>query len=199
MQMFPELPLATDAQRQAILDAPRTEEAHRALLASLPFMNAVQVGGIPSAEALPTDVTVVAWNLERCLFPEESAAHLADLAPDVVLLSEMDHGMARTKQRHTTEDMAAAMGMAYAYGVEFFEIGLGGETERPLCEDDFNARGWHGNAILSKVPLDRVTMFRLDDHGHWFTADNGGDPGQPRVGGRNAIAAVLPTAKGRSA
>lgn len=190
------LPRITEAERQAILDAPRSEDAHRALMARLPAMNAVQLGGTPSAEALAAEFTVVAWNMERCLFPEDSAAHLDGLAPDVVLLSEVDHGMARTKQRHTTQQMAAAMGMTYAYGVEFFEMGLGGETELPWCEDTFNALGWHGNAVLSKVPLDRATLFRLDDHGHWFTADNGADPGQPRVGGRNAIAAVLPTAKG---
>lgn len=196
MEMLSELPQITEAQRLAILDAPRTADAHRVLLASLPAMNTVQVGGTPSAEALPTGFNVVAWNMERCLFPEASAAHLDGVAPDVVLLSEMDHGMARTKQRHTTEAMAAALGMTYAYGVEFFEMGLGGETERPYCEDNFNARGWHGNAVLSKVPFDKATMFRLDDHGHWFTPDNGADSGQPRVGGRNAIAAVLPTAKG---
>ena len=104
--------------------------------------------------------------------------------------------MARTKQHHTTEEMATAMGMTHAYGVEFFEMGLGGETELAYCEDDFNDRGWHGNAVLSKVPFDRVTMFRLDDHGHWFTPGDGADPDQPRVGGRNAIAVVLPTVKG---
>jgi endonuclease/exonuclease/phosphatase family metal-dependent hydrolase len=196
MQMRTELPQITEAQRQAILHAPRTADAHRALLASLPAMNAVQVGGTPSATALPADFTVVAWNLERCLFPGASAEHLEGVAPDVVLLSEMDHGMARTKQRHTTADMAAALGMTYAYGVEFFEIGLGGETERAYCEDDFNARGWHGNAVLSKVPFGRATMFRLDDHGHWFSPDHGADPDQPRIGGRNAIAAVLPTVQG---
>lgn len=138
----------------------------------------------------------MAWNLERCLFPEDSAEHLTQHAPDVVLLSEMDHGMARTKQRHTTAAMAEALGMHYAYGVEFYEIGLGGPTERHFCDDDFNALGWHGNAILSKVPFERVTMIRLDDHGHWFSEEAGADPEQPRLGGRMAIAAVVNTQGG---
>ena len=190
------LPPVTEAERQRLLTAPRTVEAHRALMAEVPAMRMVQTGGAAPRTTLSATLSFVAWNVERCLFPEESAAHLADLAPDVVLLSEVDHGMARTKQRHTTADMAAAMGMAYAFGVEFHELDLGGPTERHFCEDDFNARGWHGNGILSRVPFDRVTLIRLDDHGHWFSAEAGADPEQPRLGGRMAIAAVLPTDAG---
>lgn len=196
MQTLPELPLITDAQRARILAAPRTSEAHRSLLAELPAMNAVQTGGTARASHLPSSFTSIAWNLERCLFPQDSAAHMEPLAPDLVLLSEVDHGMARTGQRHTTEEMAHALGMAYAYGVEFHEMDLGGETERAYCTDDFNARGWHGNAILSAVPFERVRLIRLDDHGHWFTPDHGADPGQPRVGGRMAIAAVIAATNG---
>ena len=196
MPIIPELRTVGAADRDRILAAPRTDEAHRALLASLPGMNAVQCGGTANASQLPETFAVVAWNLERCLFPEDSAAHLAGIAPQIVMLSEMDHGMARTKQRHTTADLAEALGMTYAFGVEFFEMDLGGDTERHFCEDDFNARGWHGNAILSAVPFEKVTMIRLDDHGHWFTPDAGGDAGQPRVGGRNAIAGVVPTTIG---
>ncbi len=196
MPALAELQVVSPSERQNIMDAPRTSAAHRTLLAKLAGMNAVQSGGTAQMNALPPEFTVLAWNLERCLFPEDSAAHLADIAPQVVLLSEMDHGMARTKQRHTTEAMARALGMAYAFGVEFFEMDLGGETERNFCDDDFNARGWHGNAILSAVPFDKATMFRLDDHGHWFTVDAGGDAGQPRIGGRNAIAAIVPSETG---
>ncbi|WP_371156921.1 endonuclease/exonuclease/phosphatase family protein [Jannaschia sp. 2305UL9-9] len=196
MTIVEELQPVSPADRDRILAAPRTSEAHRSILASLPAMNAVQCGGQARARELPAAFRVLAWNLERCLFPEDSAAHLSDIAPQILLLSEMDHGMARTKQRHTAADMAQALGMVYAFGVEFFEMDLGGETERPFCDDAFNALGWHGNAILSAVPFDRVAMFRLDDHGHWFTPDAGGDAGQPRVGGRNAIAAVVPTGQG---
>lgn len=191
------LPCVTDTQRRDILTTPRTAEAHRALLASLPAMNALQLGGEASATELPAQFTVAAWNVERCLFPEETASHLKQVAPDIVLLSEVDHGMARTAQRHTTEEMARALGMVHSFGVEFHELDLGGDTERAFCTDDFNERGWHGNAILSSVPFERTALIRLDDHGHWFVPDSGAtDPGQPRVGGRLAIAAVVPTANG---
>ncbi|WP_417240641.1 endonuclease/exonuclease/phosphatase family protein [Celeribacter halophilus] len=191
------LPKVTASQRNALLSAPRTSEAHRAMMADVLAMNAVQLGGEAPQDRLPSEFTVAAWNVERCLFPQDSAEHLAQLSADVVLLSEVDHGMARTGQRHTTEELAEALGMRYAYGVEFFEMDLGGPTERAYCTDDFNALGWHGNAVLSNVPLDKVTLIRLDDHGHWFASNNGAsDPDQPRLGGRMAIAAVLPSTQG---
>ncbi len=187
----------TDADRDRILATPRTADAHRALLAEMPAMNAVQLGGVASGASLPAQFTIAAWNVERCLFPEETALHLAQVAPQIVLLSEVDHGMARTGQRHTTEDMAAQLGMAYAFGVEFHELDLGGVTERAFCSDGFNALGWHGNAILSSVPFERTALIRLDDHGHWFASDIGHvDPEQPRLGGRMAIAGVVATQGG---
>ncbi len=193
MRAVPELAPVTPAQQAAIRAAPPTPQAHRALMAGLPGLNAVQTGGAtPEGRVLPAEFTVLAWNLERCLFPEDSAAHVAPRAPSVILLSEMDHGMARTGQRHTTKAMAAALGMAYAFGVEFYELALGGPVERSFCTDTFNALGWHGNAILSAVPFEAVTMIRLDDAGLWFTEAHG----EPRIGGRNAIAARLPGAAG---
>ncbi|MCT4578209.1 endonuclease/exonuclease/phosphatase family protein [Donghicola sp.] len=190
------LPPATEAQIDAIRIAPRTATAHRVLLADLDCMNAVQVGGQGPSTPLPADPRIIAWNVERCLFPEETAAQVAAHGADVALLSEVDCGMARTQQRHTTADMADALGLHYAFGVEFLELGLGSPTELEFCEDDHNARGWHGNAILSRTPFKRVEMLRLDDHGHWFCPDFGADPGQPRVGGRMALMAVVDTETG---
>lgn len=190
------LPPVTADQRANLLATPRTAAAHRALMAEVPAMSLIQTGGTAPARELPAEISVVAWNLERGLFPKASARHLAPYAPDLVLLSEMDHGMARTSQRHTTADMARELGMAYAFGVEFHELDLGGETERHLCSDDTNALGWHGNAILSSAPFEALRLIRLDDHGHWFSTASGADPDQPRLGGRMAIAAILPTARG---
>ena len=126
------LPPVTPDMRNQITSAPRTAEAHRQLLASIEAMNAVEVGGTASSDELPAEITVLAWNVERCLFPEKTADHIRQIAPQVVLLSEVDNGMARTAQRHTTRDVAEALGMTYAFGVEFHELDLGGPTERPF-------------------------------------------------------------------
>ncbi|WP_291003878.1 endonuclease/exonuclease/phosphatase family protein [Hoeflea sp.] len=191
------LPHVTPDQRQAILAAPRTTEAHRAFMAEIAAMRMVETGGAPSEATVPQIFTVAAWNIERCLFPEKSAALLAAQTPDVVLLSEVDCGMARTAQRHPTAEIAAALGMHYAYGVEFFELGLGGETERPFCVDDHNEAGWHGNAVLSRAAPIATTLIRLDDHGHWYIdGPFSWDRDQPRIGGRMAIATIIPTVAG---
>ncbi|APG48459.1 endonuclease/exonuclease/phosphatase family protein [Phaeobacter porticola] len=196
-RVLDKLPSVTPDMQARIRDAPRNAVTHRALMAEVPAMSALQSGGQGSLETLASSVSVVAWNVERCLFPEDTARHIQPLAPQVVLLSEVDHGMARTSQRHTTEAMATALDMAYVFGVEFHELDLGGATEQAFCTDDFNLFGWHGNAILSTVPFERVTLIRLDDHGHWFSSDEvPADPEQPRLGGRMAIAAVLPTETG---
>jgi len=189
------LPEVTPEQRQRISKAPRTPQAHSALMAEVDAMNVLQVGGKGSLPFLPSGFTVAAWNVERCLFPERSAEHLKPFGPQIVLLSEMDNGMARTGQRDTTAEMAQALGMHFVYGVEFHELGLGGETERKYCADDFNAHGWHGNAILSAAPFERVELIRLDEHGHWFCSERA-DPKQPRIGGRMAVAAIVPTEEG---
>lgn len=178
--------------RAGVTEIVRTIAAHDAAMAARPEMNSIEVGGAPSSTTpLTFPFTVAAWNLERCLFAPESAAHLAATEAPVVLLSEMDNGMARTGQRHPTADVADTLGMQYAYGIEFIELGLGSDTEREFCEDDFNAKGFHGNAMMASVPLNRPFMLRLWGERLWFT-----DGEQPRLGERFAIGAVIETEAG---
>jgi len=191
-KILPELPSVSDQVKQEILQAKRDEENHRLLMGKLEAMHILE-GDLNKADhILPASFPVLSWNLERCLFPEKSAELMSVHKPAVILLSEMDSGMARTKQVNTTRKLAELMGMNYLYGLEFFEMGLGSERELDFCEDDFNQTGWHGNAILTSAPIKEAKLIRLDDHGHWFCSDeNETDAGQPRVGGRLAIAAIL--------
>jgi len=188
-------PLAAPSQadREGYLNLERSEAIHRALIARLPCMNRVEapVGPNPGAR-LAFPLTVAAWNLERCFFVEESAALLGQQRPDILLLSEGDNGMARTGQRHTTREIAERLGMGYAYGVEFLELDLGSPNDRAFCRDWFNAKGFHGNAVLARAALHAPAMIRLDEHGHWFH----GETNQPRIGGRCAIVATLAVGDG---
>ncbi|HEV7320139.1 MAG TPA: endonuclease/exonuclease/phosphatase family protein [Ensifer sp.] len=178
--------------RAGIADIVRTIAAHDAAMAARPELNSVEIGGTPSSTApLAFPFTAAAWNLERCLFAPESAAHLAATQAPVVLLSEMDNGMARTGQRHPTAEVADTLGMQYAYGIEFIELGLGSDTEREFCEDEFNAKGFHGNALMASVPVGQPFMLRLWGERLWFT-----DGEQPRLGERFAIGAVIETEAG---
>ncbi len=187
-----ELTMLCHAERDAIADLPRKVAAHDAHLAALPCMTTVEVGGPAPSTPLTFPLTIAAWNLERCLFPAASAAKIAVTGAQVVLLSEMDNGMARTAQAHTTAEIGAALGMSYAYGVEFIELGLGSETELEFCTDTHNSAGFHGNAILAATLLDRPFLLRLPGQRFWFLS--GGD--QPRLGERMAIGALIQTEAG---
>lgn len=189
----PALAPASAEVRAEAATLPRTIAAHDEKMDRLSFMNAIETGGVATASgplAFPFDVA--AWNLERCLFPEETAGMLQRSQAPVVLVSEMDDGMARTGQRNTTADLAGLLGMTYAYGVEFLELGLGSSTEREFCKDDFNLHGFHGNGLMAAVPLAQPFMLRLEGERLWFI--DGGD--QPRLGERMAIGAVIETEAG---
>ncbi|WP_439601814.1 endonuclease/exonuclease/phosphatase family protein [Devosia sp.] len=170
----------------------RTETNHAEALAGLACLQRVEAPVAGHGEILSFPLTVAAWNLERCYNVEKSAVLLQRQGAELVLLSEVDNGMARTAQRHTSRDIATELGMNYAFGVEFLELELGAEVELAFCEDDFNRHGFHGNALLSKAALQAPVMIRLEPHGHWFTPES---PAR-RVGTRCAIAAGVMTTEG---
>jgi endonuclease/exonuclease/phosphatase family metal-dependent hydrolase len=185
------LPVAALPVRTGLLDLPRTHESHRAAMAALPAMQMVEFRPGPTAGPLAFPFTVGAWNLERCLSPDASAQVLRREGVSVALLSELDQGMARTAQRDTCAALAAPLGLASAYAVEFLELDLGNAVERAFCVDRSNARGFHGNALLAPF-LAHPFLVRLDDHGHWFRAASP----EPRIGGRCAVGGWLRTEGG---
>jgi endonuclease/exonuclease/phosphatase family metal-dependent hydrolase len=175
-----------------VMTLERTEANHAAALASLACLQRVEAPAGPAREALAFPLTIAAWNLERCYAVEASAEMLRREGADIALLSEVDNGMARTGQRHTSRDVADALGMSHAFGVEFLELELGGATELEFCVDDFNRLGFHGNALLARAALQAPVMIRLEAHGHWFRPES---PAH-RIGTRCAIAGAVMTAQG---
>lgn len=161
-------------------------------------------------------IRVASWNIERGLeFEAVKAAFLGDqqffrglqrrgiastkidLAAvlreaaelkqaDVIILNEVDWGLKRTDYRNVARDLATALGMNYAYGVEFVEVDpltTGTETfegEEPakraelvrnIAVDKSRLLGLHGNAILSRFPLENVRIVRFANQGHDWYAD----------------------------
>ena len=180
-------------ERKSFISLEKTAVVHAEKLASLVCLNTVRIGGADAkVQALSFPFTVAAWNLERCLFPEESAAKLRETGAPLILLSEMDLGMARTEQRDPTAIIAGELGMNHAYGVEFLELSLGSEIERSFCKDDFNEKGFHGNALMASVVLKDAFMIRLPGEAVWFNDSNE----QPRIGDRCAVGAIVETEAG---
>lgn len=103
---------------------------------------------------------------------------------DVVILNEVDWGVKRTDYRNIVADLASALRMNYAYGVEFVEvdpIALGTEpfegVETPdkpellksIQVEKARYRGLHGTAILSRYPLTNVRLIPLKFQAHdWY-------------------------------
>jgi endonuclease/exonuclease/phosphatase family metal-dependent hydrolase len=188
----PAFDVPSQEARQAFIALEKHPDIHDATITSLDCMNTVRVGGADLSVPLTFPFPVAAWNLERCLFPLETAAKLKATAAPLVLLSEMDEGMARTGQADPTAIIADELGMTYAYGVEFLELSLGSEIEHSFCSDDFNDKGFHGNALMASAPLSDPFIFRLPGEGRWFKDSNE----QPRVGERCAVGATVETEVG---
>ena len=104
------------------------------LNAEIPEIDPIEVLNTASDAPARNELRVVAWNLERGRHWRDGAKlireHPALKDPDVLLLSEMDLGMARSSNEHTTREMAAALEMNYAYGVEVLELTKGEMTEK---------------------------------------------------------------------
>jgi endonuclease/exonuclease/phosphatase family metal-dependent hydrolase len=167
----------------------------------------------PSVERLGPVVRVGLWNIERGLNFELIRAALTDTREferlagnqrqisaarraaiesqlgnlqdaDVLVLNEADWGMKRTEYRDVARELAAALHMNYAYGVEFVEVDpifdLGTEQiHLPAAEQDARLqldlqvdrelyRGLHGTAILSRYPILSARIVRLPVCYDWY-------------------------------
>ncbi|MDX8455483.1 endonuclease/exonuclease/phosphatase family protein [Mesorhizobium sp. VK9D] len=171
------------SERNAMRDGPRDSATHLRHAAAIPALGEIEIGGKASREGAGESLTVMAWNVERLRHVDAIVETIAGQAPDVVLLSEVDKGMARSGNGHLLSRLADRLGHSFAYGVEFLELGTGNETEQAANGGAENTEGFHGNAITGAVPLLRPFLIRLDAAGAWFLPEHG----QPRIGGRMAL------------
>ncbi len=107
---------------------------------------------------------------------------------DVLVLNELDWGMKRSDYQAVVKQLAGALRMNWAYGVEFVEVDpkiLGtqsfakveNETERKELEDLFSVDktrllGLHGSAILSRYPLRDVKLVPFQYQAYdWYNGE----------------------------
>lgn len=199
----PNLPDSLQAKLDRLLTTPfvsNTASAH--------------VSTLPKSPQLGTFVRVVQWNIERGIEYDAIKAALTDATQfarlidpaayprsgkdrrqilqqvallrqaDVIVLNEVDWGMKRTNYRNVAADLATALHMNYAYGVEFVEvdpISLGTEEFEEVSSEDraklktqitvdkSRYRGLHGTAILSRFPLENVRLQPFEHQPHdWY-------------------------------
>jgi endonuclease/exonuclease/phosphatase family metal-dependent hydrolase len=167
---------------------PATVAAHDDAMAGLPSFRQVETGGVVTTPAPPGPLRVAAWNLERCLYPEATAATLRQHGASLVLLTEMDHGMRRTGQRHPTRDVAALLGHAYGYALEFLELAVMPAPIEFSENAADNLLGFHGNSFTAGLPFRDAAVIRFQPEADWYVAPKGG---QRRIGNRMAVAATF--------
>jgi endonuclease/exonuclease/phosphatase family metal-dependent hydrolase len=108
-------------------------------------------------------VRATAWNIERGLRLDEIIRTLREhpviSQSDVLLLTELDYGMARSGNRFVAREIAEALGMAYAFAPSYINLSKGAGLESRA--EGENAEALHGNAVLSRYPLRRAWSVAL--------------------------------------
>jgi endonuclease/exonuclease/phosphatase family metal-dependent hydrolase len=173
--------------RQAILHQPRENSAFQTAFAAMPALHAIEVREPRQPASIGATARIAFWNAERLKYPAPSAAMLRALDADALILCELDLGMARTGNRHTTADLAQSLDAGFVFGVEFVELGLGDPREQDQHAGEANAAGLHGAGFICRARLDRPALVRLETSGRWFD----GAFRERRVGGRIAMLAEL--------
>ena len=128
-------------------------------------------------------IRATAWNIERgsrlggiirALCEDELMKR-----SDVLLLTELDYGMARSENRHVTREIAAALKMSYAFAPSYINLSKGSGLESGSAGE--NTEALHGNAVLSRWPIARAWSIALP---------NGKDKmrgGEKRLGSQRAV------------
>ncbi len=125
-----------------------------------------EVGAFGPASSPSKDAyRIVGWNLERGIHYDgqldalRNHAHMRDA--DVLLLTETDVGMARSGNRNIARELAAELGMYYAFSPCYLNLAKGSGVEYDV--EGENDLGLHGNAILSRYPMRNVRPVALEN------------------------------------
>jgi endonuclease/exonuclease/phosphatase family metal-dependent hydrolase len=141
----------------------------------------------------PSDsLRAVAWNIERGMQLEGIVRSLQEnpalAGADLLLLSELDWGMARTENRFVAREIAAALQMNYAFAPCYIALTKGAGIEKQAAGE--NTESLHGNALLSRFPIRGV---------HSLALPNGKDKMQgaeKRIGAQRAVIADIEHSSG---
>jgi endonuclease/exonuclease/phosphatase family metal-dependent hydrolase len=132
-------------------------------------------------------IYAVAWNIERGLRLNgiiealRTRPGLADA--DILLLTELDYGMARTQNRFIAREIASSLGMNYVFAPSYINLAKGSGLEAHA--DGENQQALHGNAVLARYPLVRA---------HSLALPNGKDKmrgKEKRLGSQRAVIADM--------
>jgi endonuclease/exonuclease/phosphatase family metal-dependent hydrolase len=132
-------------------------------------------------------IHAAAWNIERGTQLDRIVNALKtdrDLRnADVLLLTELDYGMARTGNRFIAREIAEALDLNYAFAPCYLALNKGSGVEAHV--EGENMQSLHGNALFSRHPMTRV---------HSLALPNGKDKMngiEKRIGSQRAVIADI--------
>src|SRR5437867_9882070 len=101
----------------------------------------------PKSNRIESPIRAVAWNIERGM-RTDAVARLFRQHPelkdaDILLLSELDWGMARTGNRFIARELSESLGMNYAFAPCYLALTKGAGVENSAAGD--NEQSIHGN------------------------------------------------------
>jgi len=138
-------------------------------------------------QAAALSIRAVAWNIERGTnlegILEAFRTHAALQGSDLLLLTEVDLGMARTGNRHIAREIGSALGYNYAFAPCYIALNKGSGLESAVSGE--NEQALHGNALFSRHPL-------LEAHS--LAIPNGKDlmwGKEKRLGSQRAVIATI--------
>lgn len=141
----------------------------------------------PPSSSKARSIRATAWNIERGLRLDSLIRifkeHERLRESDVLLLTELDYGMARSGNRFVAREIAESLKMNYAFAPCYLALNKGSGVEK-FVEGE-NTLALHGNAVLSRYPLLRA---------HSLPLPNGKDKmrgAEKRLGSQRAVVADM--------
>ncbi|PIE17776.1 MAG: hypothetical protein CSA65_07700 [Proteobacteria bacterium] len=135
---------------------------------------------------------VAAWNIQRGKRIELFVRFLREdpvvSQADVLLLAEVDVGMARSQNRHVAAELAEALGYHVVFGNSYVCLDFGDARDGAVAGQ--NRESLHGNAILSRYPIRRAENVSLAITKDKFLSS------EKRLGHKKALWAELETPLG---
>lgn len=132
------------------------EEAERVL-------NAIIVEELAETPQSGASIAALAWNIERGIVFDgivDALQNHKDLRDkDLLLLTELDYGMARSGNRFVAQEIAKALKMNYAFAPVYIALQKGSGVEAEM--EGENTKSIHGLAMFSKWPLRNVHAIPL--------------------------------------
>ena len=111
----------------------------------------------------PKSVSALAWNLERGIrfggIVDALKSHEQLKNKDILMLPELDYGMARSGNRFVAQELARELELNYAFAPVYVALQKGSGVESEMAGE--NTASIHGLAMFSRYPMKNVRTVPL--------------------------------------